>query len=68
MRLTKAQMEIVEFLQNGAWIWLSAGHPYIATNYDGRIRSKPMNAKVFRTMCEHGIIVPTEGGKWLLPS
>lgn len=61
MRLSKRQREVMDKLFNGAWIWVACSKPYLAEkDKDGRVRSWPMNYKVFVKMCELKLITYNE--------
>lgn len=67
MRLSKTQMKIVNELQNGGFIWMAGGYPYLATkDNEGRVRSSPVHGKAFTALTEHGIIRQDGVNKWVL--
>lgn len=66
MRLSKVQLNIVQELQNGGFIWLAGGHPYIASmDKEGRIRSKPLHSKAFKALVA-GHVIKEHEGQWIL--
>jgi hypothetical protein len=66
-RLSKAQLRVVEALQNGGHIWVAAGFPYILkVDEDGRQHSGPLNRKTFDHLKEMKVITEDLEKKWNL--
>jgi hypothetical protein len=60
-------MKIVEVLQNGGYIWLAAGHPYLAHVEKERVKSASIHGKAFTALKEHKIIVlDSTTNRWVL--
>lgn len=67
MRLSKAQLRVVEALQNNGYIWIAAGCPYLVKEVDGVRQSVLLNKKVFQNLKEHKVIVEhSSGNRWIL--
>jgi hypothetical protein len=66
-RLSKAQLRVVEALQNGGYIWVAAGYPYIVkVDEKERSHSSLLNRKTFEHLKERKVITEDLGGKWNL--
>jgi hypothetical protein len=67
VRLSKAQLRVVEALQNGGHVWLAAGSPYlIKVDPEGRKHSDLLNKKTFNHLKEMKIIVEGTDFRWRL--
>lgn len=65
MRLSKTQMKIVNELQNGGFIWMAGGHPYLATkDKDGMYRSTIVHGRAFHALVKNKVIAEGEDGHW----
>ena len=66
-RLSKAQLRVVEALQNNGYIWVAAGFPYIAKiDEKGRQHSVALNRKTFDHLREMKVIEEDLEKKWHL--
>jgi len=59
VRLTKQQLEILDSVRNGGYVWVSAGCPYLARKRDdGHFKSELINNKTFTALRDSKAIIP----------
>ena len=59
-RLSRKQLDVVQAIQNGGYIWIAAEQPYLATKSGEQFNSRPLHGKIFTALVEHGIIAKSK--------
>ena len=66
-RMTKQQLEIMDALNNGGYIWTASGMPYLAKCSGGMYKSSLINRKTFTALVEGGVLErdPVHQNRWV---